>query len=129
MITMSWMSDKEIRITAQTPDDVRDLRNVMNPCGVKKIVIEKCGLRLIDTVGFSKSKVEKETEQQAILNQKARRAIDKMLDDLVKTGFLKREDGDYYGEPLAVEENEKQLERNRLLQKKLDEIYKGRRYK
>ena len=122
MITMSWISDLEIRITAQTDEDVRDLRSAMNPYGVKKIVIEKCGLRLIDTVGFGKSKVEKENEQQAIENQKARRAIDKMLDDLVKTGFLKRED--CYGVPLTVEENEKQFEKNRLLQEKLDKIYK-----
>ena len=122
MITMSWMSECELRITAQTEEDVRDLREAMNPYGVKKIVIEKCGLRLIDTVGFGKSKVEIEDEQQAIENQKARRAIDKMLDDLVKTGFLKRGNGDYYGEPLTAE----QLERNRLLQEKLDKIYKGR---
>ena len=125
MITMSWISDFELRITAQTPEDVRDLREVMNPYGVKKIVIEKCGLRLIDVAGFGKSKVEKEDEERVIENQKARRAIDKMLYDLVKTGFLK----DYYGEPLATLENKEQLERNRLLQKKLDEIYKGRRYK
>ena len=126
MITMSWMTDKEIRITAQTPEDVRDLRSAMNPYGVKKIVIEKCGLRLLDTVGFGKTLVEKENEQQAIENQKARRAIDRMLDDLVKTGFLKRGREEYYGVPLTVEENEKQLERNRLLQEKLDKIYKGR---
>ena len=112
MITMSWMTDLELRIVAQTPEDVRDLREVMNPYGAKKIVIEKCALRLLDVAGFSKSKVEKENEQRAIENQKARRAIDKMLDDLVKTGFLKREE----------EEDEQQLERNRVLKEKLDEI-------
>ena len=87
MITMSWMTDKEIRITAQTPEDIRDLRSAMNPYGVKKIVIEKCALRLIDTVVFGKSKVENENEQQAIENQKARRSNDRMLDDIIKTGF------------------------------------------
>lgn len=123
MITMGWMSDLEVRVTAETAEDVRDLREVMNPYGAKKIVIEKCGLRLLDAAGFGKSKVEKEDEQRAIENQKARRAIDKMLGDLINTGFLKRED--YYGVPLAVEENEKQLERNQVLKEKLDEITKG----
>ena len=122
MITMSWMTDKEIRIVAQTPEDVRDLREVMNPYGVKNIVIAKCALRLIDAAGFGWSKTEKEDEQRVIENQKARRAIDKMLDDLVKTGFLKRGNKDYYSEPLAAE----QFEKNRLLQEKLDKIYRGK---